>query len=53
MPTDAGSRAADERRRAGPLLTRLMKRPDLGAFAGLVLVTAFVPMTASPVKFTL
>ena len=38
MPTDAGSTAADERRRAEPLLTGLMKRPDLGALAGLVVV---------------
>ena len=53
MPTVAGSTAADERRRAEPLLTRLMKRPDLCAFAGLVLVTAFVLMTACPSKFTL
>lgn len=53
MPTDAGSAAADERLKAEPLLARLMKRPELGAIAGLVLVTGFFLITASPAMFTL
>lgn len=53
MPTDAGSAAADERLKAEPLVARLMKRPELGAIAGLVLVTAFFLITASPAMFTL
>lgn len=53
MPTDAGSAAADERLKAEPLMSRLMKRPELGAIAGLVLVTTFFLITASPAMFTL
>ena len=50
MPSDT---AADERIKAEPFLTRLMKRPELGAIAGLVLVTIFFLFTASPTMFTL
>lgn len=53
MPTDASSAAADERLKAEPLLARLIKRPELGAIAGLVLVTSFFLITASPAMFTL
>ena len=53
MPTDTGSPAADERVKTEPFLTRLMKRPELGAVAGLVLVTLFFVFTASPAMFSL
>ena len=38
---------ADERIKAEPLLSRLMKRPELGAIAGVVLVTIFFVITAA------
>lgn len=53
MPADAGSSAADERLKREPLFARLMKRPELGALAGLVLVTAFFLITADGAMFTL
>lgn len=53
MPTDAGSAAADERLKAEPLLARMMKRPELGAIAGLFLVTVFFLITANEAMFTL
>ncbi|MER2509350.1 MAG: ABC transporter permease [Amaricoccus sp.] len=43
----------DERLKRASLLARLMKRPELGALAGLVLVTAFFAATADPVMFSL
>ena len=52
MTTENTVPATDERLRKEPLLTRLMKRPELGAIAGLVLVTAFFAITASPAMFT-
>lgn len=51
MQTDAAT--GDERLKTEPLLARLMKRPELGAIAGLVLVTAFFLLTASSAMFTL
>ena len=53
MPTDAGSAAADERLTTEPLLSRLMKRPELGAVAGVILVTVFFLITADASMFTL
>lgn len=44
---------ADERIKAQGLLARAMKRPELGAMAGLILVTLFFLITASPAMFTL
>lgn len=43
---------ADERLRAEPLLARLMKRPELGAIGGVVLVTIFFLFTADGSMFT-
>ncbi len=43
----------DERLREVTLLARIMKRPELGAIAGLVLVTIFFMFTADPVMFSL
>lgn len=45
--------AADERLKAEGAVARVMKRPELGAIAGLVLVTLFFVLTASPAMFTL
>ena len=53
MSTDTGSTAADERIKTEPLLSRLMKRPELGAVAGVVLVTLFFLITADGSMFTL
>jgi simple sugar transport system permease protein len=50
MPTDA---AVDERIKEESLFSRLMKRPELGAIAGVILVTVFFLMTADPAMFTL
>jgi simple sugar transport system permease protein len=43
----------DERLRRVSLLARLMRRPELGAVAGLALVTLFFLLTANPAMFTL
>lgn len=51
MPAD--STVTDERVRQETLLARLMKRPELGAIAGLVLVTIFFLFTANSSMFTL
>ena len=45
--------ARDERLRKASLGARLLKRPELGALAGLVLVTAFFVAVANPVMFSL
>jgi simple sugar transport system permease protein len=45
--------ARDERLRAISPLARLMRRPELGAVAGLALVTIFFVLTANPAMFTL
>lgn len=50
-PTEPVS--ADERLRPASFLTRAMRRPELGAAAGLVLVTIFFLITADPSMFTL
>jgi simple sugar transport system permease protein len=44
---------ADERLKTEPFLARLIKRPELGAVAGLVLVTVFFAFTANASMFTL
>ncbi|MHA6325870.1 ABC transporter permease [Roseivivax sp. CAU 1753] len=50
MPTDA---ATDERIRQESFFSRVMKRPELGAIAGVILVTVFFLLTADPAMFTL
>ncbi|CAM3337655.1 ABC transporter permease [Paracoccus nototheniae] len=47
------SLSADERIKTETLTTRLMKRPELGAIGGVILVTIFFLITASPTMFTL
>jgi hypothetical protein len=50
---DPAAAARDERLRRVSLIARLMRRPELGALAGLVLVTVFFGLTANPAMFTL
>ncbi len=45
--------SADERLRETGLATRLLRRPELGALAGLVLVTLFFVTVANPAMFSL
>jgi simple sugar transport system permease protein len=45
--------ARDERLKAASLLTRLMRRPELGAVMGLVIVTAFFLAAANATMFEL
>ncbi len=45
--------ARDERLKETPLAIRIMRRPELGAAAGLVFVTLFFLSTADPSMFTL
>ena len=45
--------ASDERIKSEPLLSRMMKRPELGAIAGVVLVTIFFLITADASMFSL
>ncbi|OOY08516.1 ABC transporter permease [Thioclava sp. F36-7] len=51
MPAD--TTVTDERVREETVLARLMKRPELGAIAGLILVTIFFLFTANASMFTL
>lgn len=44
--------AVDERIKSEPLISRLMKRPELGAIAGVILVAIFFLITADPAMFT-
>lgn len=44
---------SDERLKQVSVLTALLRRPELGAVAGLVLVTIFFAITADPSMFTL
>lgn len=53
MATDAGNTVADERIKTEPLISWLMKRPELGAVAGVILVTLFFMITADGSMFTL
>ena len=50
---DSASLSADERIKTESVVTRLMKRPELGAVGGVILVTIFFMVTASPAMFTL
>lgn len=52
-PGPAAKPTRDERLREVSLLTRIMRRPELGALAGLVLVTLFFLSTADASMFTL
>lgn len=47
------SASTDERLKTEPFFARLLKRPELGALAGLVLVTLFFLVTADSSMFTL
>ena len=49
----ASEQIADERLKSESFATRIMKRPELGAIAGVILVTAFFIATADPAMFTL
>ena len=54
MPTDTtAAPAADERLKSEGFVARLLKRPELGAITGVILVTAFFLATADPAMFTL
>ncbi|MEM1074645.1 MAG: ABC transporter permease [Pseudomonadota bacterium] len=50
MPADA---AVDERIKEESFFSRMMKRPELGAIAGVILVTIFFLATADSAMFTL
>ncbi len=52
-PAPAIKKLQDERLKEVSLLTKIMRRPELGALAGLVLVTIFFLSTADPSMFTL
>ena len=51
--TESASHAVDERIKSEPFLSRLMKRPELGAIAGVILVVIFFLITADGAMFTL
>jgi simple sugar transport system permease protein len=51
--TTPGKTQTDERLKRVSLLSLLLRRPELGAVAGLVLVTVFFMLTADPVMFSL
>jgi simple sugar transport system permease protein len=53
QPTMPVKSAQDERLRDVSIVTKLMRRPELGALAGLVLVTIFFLSTADASMFTL
>ncbi len=53
MSTTAAARRLDERLRRTPVLVRAMRRPELGAVAGLILVIAFFAVYADKSMFTL
>ena len=52
-PPDKTVETADERLREVSTMTKLMRRPELGAIAGLILVTVFFLFTANANMFTL
>jgi simple sugar transport system permease protein len=52
MSDSAGKAVTDERVKAESLGSRIFKRPELGAVAGLILVTVFFLVTADPAMFT-
>ena len=51
--TDIASGDVDERLKSQPIITRLMKRPELGAIAGVILVVIFFLITADAAMFSL
>ncbi|SHE93435.1 monosaccharide ABC transporter membrane protein, CUT2 family [Ruegeria intermedia] len=51
--TESAQVAVDERIKKEPFLTKLMKRPELGAIAGAILVFIFFAITADETMFTL
>lgn len=51
--TDTPTPMADERLKTEPFFARMMKRPELGAIAGVILVLAFFLLTADGAMFTL
>ena len=51
--TDTSQTATDERVKSETLISRLMQRPELGAIAGVVLVTIFFLITADASMFSL
>ncbi|HSG95064.1 MAG TPA: ABC transporter permease, partial [Afifellaceae bacterium] len=51
--TDAAATVQDERIKEASLVQKLMRRPELGALAGLVIVTVFFLFTADSTMFTL
>ncbi|MGV6806155.1 MAG: ABC transporter permease [Ruegeria sp.] len=51
--TESAQAAVDERVKKEPFLTKLMKRPELGAIAGAILVFIFFAITADDSMFTL
>ncbi len=52
-PSAALSKRTDERLQTVSPLTALIRRPELGAIGGLVLVTAFFMLVANPAMFSL
>ena len=52
-PPDKTAEKSDERLREVSTMTKLMRRPELGAIAGLILVTVFFMFTANENMFTL
>ena len=52
MSEDAAQAVRDERMKAEGLGARILKRPELGAVAGFILVTVFFLLTADPAMFT-
>jgi simple sugar transport system permease protein len=52
-PARAVRKIQDERLREVSLVTKIMRRPELGALAGLILVAIFFASTADPSMFTL
>jgi simple sugar transport system permease protein len=50
---DSAGGSGDERLKKTPFVTQLMRRPELGALAGLVLVTTFFLFTADKTMFSL
>ena len=47
------AQSVDERLKEEKLVTKLLKRPELGAMAGVILVTIFFLITADDAMFTL
>lgn len=52
-PAPSPAPQVDERIKEASLATRLMRRPELGAIAGLIIVTIFFLFVANPVMFEL